>query len=684
MKLLFILILLLSSNLVLGENNESKVSLPLKEFLETQKKLEMPSVTTFELLRLEGNMAQESALSFRLEGRSAGRLQEKILLSELKDLEFNNCKGNAIIRLEKNSVFIFPKADPFSLTCNLIPKRRDSFVLEINGVMFFENRINGAETIITNENEENKTISVVKKMANEKRSNATVTANAQYKITIFPDSINFDYHFILDNPNRNKAKYHLSLKNNEQVEQIKTSLEYNEAGGEIELSLTPGDNAVTLTGKLPNSKFVPLINSQQQYLLIQSHPLIQVKANTKWQRISVEQSKMNASFGNADAFYLTSEQSFSWISKKLEVFSALGYTVDQANYLIYLPTEGDGVVESTFHINNQGNNEIAFKPQGRLLYLEIDGQVKPLNKDENGNLLVATAPGQHQINIQYQLEHPLKSPASYQSISLMKPPAIMAQGSATIRYAPAWKMPFSKFYRHFQTSFTINDFIWAAVFLAFAFAVFSSLNIQRKKWFVSCVTLFVFCSDFYFLLILLFLILLAIRYRENLLQILLSWYKSQFSWRKIFLSVGITSFVLVAVIIVAFIAHQQLEIFSQGSRNEFAAQVSQSMYKEKVMPMVNSAPLKRDREEGATEASIPEQMEQPDYQGLPARISIPSQGNQSYYSMTMLGADKPLNLTFGLYRMTLEYLFELLVAAFIAYWVYLQRKEWQNFLKINT
>ena len=83
--------------------------------------------------------------------------------------------------------------------------------------------------------------------------------------------------------------------------------------------LNPGENFVTVNGHLEGSEFISPLESENQFFLIESHPLIQVIPQTKWRRITPSESGINPTQLNSKGFFINQEQNIAWEVKRTKI-----------------------------------------------------------------------------------------------------------------------------------------------------------------------------------------------------------------------------------------------------------------------------------------------------------------------------------------------------------------------------
>jgi hypothetical protein len=108
----------------------------------------------------------------------------------------------------------------------------------------------------------------------------------RYRITILPNQNNFEYAFVFDNPNRGRVETAIPLANNEAIRAVNTSNAYREEDKTVKVELLPGTNQVQIVGTLSGEHFRTPLPFDEQYLVVENHPMLNVTVQTAAKRIS--------------------------------------------------------------------------------------------------------------------------------------------------------------------------------------------------------------------------------------------------------------------------------------------------------------------------------------------------------------------------------------------------------------
>ncbi|MBI4403884.1 MAG: hypothetical protein HY537_06980 [Deltaproteobacteria bacterium] len=482
MKMSFSLCLLLLSPLAYcaeDERSRSSVTIPIKEYLEMKEKVEAPPIKSVEEAVLRGSFGK--SLEIQFSGASSGK-QDKREISEYSDgFALSNCSGDAVLDREGNRVLLVPLSKRFRLNCRVNVPNWNSVEIRLSNVLFFRSEVSGAQAIVDSKGNGDRKIVLVPKTQELRAPAATVTAVGRYQLTALPDEIRFKYDWLLNNPSRYVRDYEISWKNTEVVQEIKTNDTYDEKPGRLIIKLRPGDNQISASGKFSGVQFVPLVPSEQQYLLIESHPLLQLNITTAARRISVSEAGIGPQFANAQVYLFGSGNSFQWKTRKLDLIESLGYSVQNGSYRYYVPQSGQSIVEASFTIENQGTPEIPMEIPGTPTYVEVNRRAEPLYKDPQGRLLVRLPAGRHDVLIQYRGTQNHRGLMTYVGSSLAKPATVLSNVGLDLLMPEKWKLIFGMGLLQPQSDFSFYLFLWALVGGGAAFVFFKMLSFAVQK-----------------------------------------------------------------------------------------------------------------------------------------------------------------------------------------------------------
>jgi hypothetical protein len=675
-----------------AQEKKATVTIDLQEFLDMKKRLDAPSATTVESVLLDGSF-RSGAMYLTISGRSSGAPVEAMVLSQTESWALRKCEGNAILKLQNLNLMLLPQGNPYRIRCALQPKKETLFSMTVRNSLDFSNQIEGSETIIRGEQPDIKEVTIIKREAVSSNAKSPVTASARYQVTVTQTTARFSYVLSFYNPNRTKESVTLPLKNGEVVEKVLSSIRYQEEPGSLLFTLNPEENRIEIRGKFPGEKFVPLIDSEQQTLLIESEPVLLLAPETEWRPISPKQSGIRSSFSNAKAFLIDSKSEFSWTVKKLDFFSALGYSVNAANYLFYVPRHGRSIVEASLAITNQGTPEIPLRIPGDILYLEIDSQTQPLLKDAKGNLLLSPGIGEHSILVQYQPQKAVTPFLTSFSAPLVKPDSIVSESAVTLQLGEGWRLGFGSFLQQVAGFVTTSQLVSSLILFFIVWAFFWFLKFKRGLSLCIAIGIFLVSLLRVELAVLTYILLIlfaVIRWREAIFR--------NFSRTMRLMIVGL---LVVAVVVLIAILSTIFSINDVPMDRESAYKVSQPAPQHmarsgdalsKVAGLTsNMSEVAGVGGEGANgvagEMGIMDsqtvEKQSVSYQGIPARVRIPNEGVRHYFRSSLIEAKAPIVLRVLLFRAYIRTFFVLIVIGLMAAVIYRNRLRFREALRVK-
>ena len=659
--------------------NVSTVTLSLSEYLTLKTAQEKEGVTSVESVVLSGDF-ETSNLKLAIKGKSSGKYPAVQFLSNV-NFRLRSCQGAGLIKQQGNQLFLHPQSAVFELICPIQASKDGTVVFHANEVLFTQNLASDSDTI---SDESGSVFQAVRRLKSSAVSNnAAVVAEGRYLISVDPSSKQYNYSFIFSNPNRNKKSFTLELKNAESIESIQTNIDYKEHGKQIEFSLNPGQNVVDVRGKLSADQFIPPMESGQQFVVIENHPLLQVVPETKWRRVSLEQAQVANQFTSAKAFMVIDQSPITWTVNKLEVFASQGFSVNSSYHRVYFPLDSEPLVETRLSILNQGMPEIPLTIPGTLLYLEIDNQVQPLYKDKEGRLVLSLKNGQHEALIQYRAEKKPNFLSFAKNIELVKPQSVVTSSVVMAQIDPAWMLFLGKMSTDLKSTFTTDHFVWFFIGVMFIFFLLKVLKISWQKNQVLCASLagvFFFKPTF----VLYFLFFIALGYAYSKRSKLLDSIKTS-GWKKMMAGVAA---VVIAVVCYQFL-HGVLDSMARKSES-----ISALEYDMPAAPAAMEAAKGLDGGRGYLGASggvaakaarneLGMTAEQGDsqFQGLPAKVQFPNAPASFSVSRTLMNENDSLKVFVFLFRSSLYSFLFLLVSALFCWSAYQKRDELRAELK---
>ncbi len=634
MKLLIFLLILYSTFIFAA--GESKVTLPLEEYTRLKKETEVPNLTVIESVSITGDYGKN--LSLKVRGAHSGK-SELVEFMDLPKGSVYDCKGNALLQKNQNSLQLLSEGSRFSLDCTLNFPNWNEANLTIMNALFLKVDIDNGEVILGGDNSRQSVI-LTRTSSVAENDKAEVTIVGHHRLTVLPEEARFEYRLQLSNPGRTKKIFSLPLRNGEMVQSITADGIYKDTTTAVEFTLNPGINTVSVSGRFQGVNFKVPLPSAQNFLLIENSPMLQLSLETKARRISVQDTGMYSQYSTSRAYLLTSNEAVSWSSKKLEVFTSTGFSVNRAHYTVYVPRKGAGIVEAGFEINNQGTPEIPFKIPNKVTYVEIGGVPQVLLKDPSGALLIQVPTGIQNILIQYEGSGSGSFLGQMLSDELIRPAAVMSDVSVDVKLSPKWEMVYGKSLFETKSELNLSSILWGVLFALLLVYVLREFGLMKGELLLAGVSsffIFALLPNAGTLFVISFVIFKIYGQRQKLIQF---WPKR--SWTQ----VGVIAMgVLVGVFIYA-----RLGDFSNELSNQKIASINMAgnSYEGAGFPaaapmMAKSGIMANDMMHEELDAS--ESMKStsrgssPEYKGVPARVKIPNEGKVFVFNQGMIDTE---------------------------------------------
>lgn len=665
----------------------SSVSIPLNEYLNMKQQLEGTHLTALEEARLSGNFPKD--LSLTIKGRVKGKAETIVFLTRSPFFSLSNCRGQALVTQGGANYELLALAPTFELICAIKIKEASEAAFSIQNVLSVTSQVSGVESRIdSTETSTTVVLTRAMKVVDKGRQDLPLLGVGNYHVSIYPNEIRFRYFMNFENPNRGLKSFVVPLKNSETVQSVRTNLEYDEGDNEITFKVSPGSSSVELVGRLPEPKFLPLLSSEQQYLLIESHPTLKLELTGGQRRVSLNEVPMGAAFTNARAFMISKDEVFSWTIKKLEVYSSSGYTVSSAYYRAYLPESGHPIVEANFIIENQGTPEIPLDVPGKITYLEVGSQAQVLYKGGDGKLLVPLRVGRNDVLVQYQPDKALGGLASRFRHSFVKPAAVMTNVHVNLLTPSKWNLLFGSSFLDGASDWSLTQALFAFLLSLGVFYLMKSSGLERNKILGIAILGFgamTFSTEFGWTVGLALVVVTLIRYRGLFIE--------AFKKKPIVTAVAavvVAGFLLATLSMVISFATKRTvssmaKMSSYDTQGESAqrAPAHESMQEMDSRPrhMAKSMPGAPAIEEGTLRHNGASQ-ETEDFEGIPAKIQIPTSVRYNSFTQSSVDAQRSVSLkAFVMSKPFLEIFSSLLFAAMLL-WLVLERRRFLGWMRL--
>ena len=707
--MLLILVLNFLFTSVQAAETTSTVTIPIKEYMDLKKISEKKSVTTLEEVQLSGEFGKNLQISFL--GSSQG---EPTFLPVLRDtgISLSNCQGQAALQVQDGSLQILAQSSKFKLSCQAAIKNWDQFQLIVLNALFVKSDVKGGDFQAGNGNIGERRITLTKTLPHRVVADLPITdeepsAMGRYQISVLPEETKFRYILTFNNPNRAVKTFKLSFPNEEVVQKLETNVVYEEKEKAFLLKLPPGETAVVVTGRLPKPAFSSLVKTAVEYVLVENSPVLTLQIKEPSHRISVGDAHMSPQFLGARAYLLTKGDKVSWTSQKLEVFSALTFTVKTANYHYLWKEEGSNLVEAQFNIDNQGAAEIPLSLPGKPLYLEINGVPQVLAKNEEQQLLVRLPAGNSQnVTVQYEIEEKNKRGIASLSDDLARPSSVISRADLTLTMPKKKQLLFAESFHDKKFHYSMMGFLFALVGFLMAYKFFGSVSLSQRTSLASAaaVGVLIFLKGIFWPIFSVLVIALILHNRDKI--------KTPTTWQNWVKTVAITGFLIFAIpyVIQMFDSSGRENMISQLTGNEMlegaggngfgdiapAASMPQSNLKKAfdirgsvsdkaTENTYDEAPMEAEMDMAAAPSPVGQNstLSTESYQGIPAKILLPHDGRQIHFRSELLDLNSPMEITaIAVSKNFFDFLFAgMILVLGLVFWK--RRDEFVRYLKLN-
>jgi hypothetical protein len=619
-----------------AEEKSSTVTLPVdvyKEYLELKKR---PAVTLIDEVAVSGKLA-DGHLNLKAHGQMSGNSPAVEFLDLPETTRLRQCEGSALIYKADKGYVLLAKAEKFSVSCDLAFRQVESLTLQFSkNVLDVRSAISDASVVEQPAGTGQIHLAITRRSPSVARSNVEgkVTFTPRYRITVTSDQVRFNYNLAFDNPNSQTKPFTVKLVNGELVGQIQTNVANESNEKEITLQLRPGSSQVTIVGQLPKNHFQPLFDTEEQYLLLEFHPLVALKLTKEPPRIGVEQSGMAPSYQAAMAFLAGKGKRLEWESKVREVFTSESFAAQSANYLVYLPRRGESIVDASWQLQNQGKPSLQFTLPGKAFFASSNGTPQVLAKTDANELFLPMGTGSTALRLQYDPAKKLPRILGIWRTDLVKPPVTLPTANVAVRLASRHNVLAAFLLgRSILPWFDASKTTWALLIaVAWGFALWG-LGVRRKPMVISSSAGLFFTSLSWSGAIFWSVTALAaayvIRYRKEIV----GWFDGVTSriWKAFFLaSAALGAIILLFMMMTATLSSKRMASSEQimGS----AVQKYDMGMADKALP--RNSPVTVLEEESREET----------YLGLPVERVIPTEGENLWLNETSVPDASPLRL----------------------------------------
>ncbi len=472
-----------------AEEKAGTVTIPVSEYIQLRDAKQAPELTTVESVTFDGTFGK--SLTMTVSGSASGAPKAVDILERNDVFGVKDCAGsNAMLSGDGSRLNVVPlRADRFKITCQIFVRNWAQVEFTVDNALYAGARLTGGEALVRVSGTSH-VITLVRPSAPTEDSKAPLAVTARYRVSVQPEESRFQYEFQINNPNRTLRKMKITKANGEIFSQIRTTIQHQEATDGLNLELQPGENVIRTEGRFSGNSFVPPVEGQA-FLLVENSPTLQLTVESVSRRVSPKDAGISPRYSGARAYLIANDQKVSWEARKLEVFAALGYSVNNANYLYYVPRRGTPIVEANFEINNQGMPEVALDVPGQVTYLEVGGQPQVLSRDKDGKLLLQLPSGVQNVLVQYLSKTEQGSLLAMPREDLARPAAVLSNVSLNLSLDPRWSLPFGRSLFEIKSDLSLSDFIWAALLALFVGWLIREIGLGRRDRIVFPLAVFV-------------------------------------------------------------------------------------------------------------------------------------------------------------------------------------------------
>lgn len=632
----------------------STVTIPVQEYMNLIRNSEKPRFVSILGATLSGRYGDKLRIEVSGQASSLNE-QREFLRFDAQNVNFESCSGDAQVSFADGVASLLPTSPKFSLTCQISIKNWSQVQLTFVQAMGAKADVTGAETLLLSEGNGDRSINISKALGGERPvENLPISAVGRFRISVLPEASRFDYNIQIENPSRNTRRFDISLVNGETPSRVSTESEFTEDDGKVSLKLRPGSNSVRIEGAFTGTSFKSPVSGGPHYLLIENHQLLQLTADSKSRRISARDAGLSSRFSGQRAYLLQDDSPTSWTVKKLAVLPALGYAIENAQYNYFIPSRGKGLVEATFQINNQGQPEIPLPLNGRPLYLEIDGTPQVLASNADGELLLQVSPGSRRVYLQYEAPVETSSILGLPMLKLARPKAVMSEVSSRIGFEDGALLLWAQGLGRMESD--LWDLFSIALFLIVLAAVYSwsrRFGLQpfgRIAASFSAALIAILYPTLFSLAVMAGLAALGIRHRTEISRRFRTTHWSPMRMIGAFAGVVLVLFTLTFVLSMSrrFDArHSEALVggMAQKKMQSYDSAPAAAPMMAKNRAGFGGAPPAREVEVAAAMDSMEQDSSEGstnDYQGLPAKVTIPDAERNVWFHRGLLEAEAPV------------------------------------------
>jgi len=632
------LTLLVALLLAADPGGSHQVSIPLDDYERLRHQADRPALTVVDLLRVEGSFERRD-LSLVMTGRASGGWPTVEVLSA-EGARLHSCEGDALLsRTESGAFAVTPLKERFQLRCKVSLDGSDRLAAQATGAVLEVAAAVADGELVASGAGPARAFSVVRRIAGAEREELPPTVTGRYLVTLLPDEARFLYRLEVRNPARGHRRYEVALRPQEHVEGVDAPVAWDAEGGRYRFDLPPGETTLSLRGRLDEPRFVPPVAASLQYLLLESHPLIRPDLKTTARRVGVGETGLAARFRGAQAFLLGDGQAdeVAWTATRLEAEKTAGLALNRLEQIYFLGADGVARGQASLAIDNQGAPALTLPGAARPTFASVGGEPTLLTRDRDGNLFLPLAQGPQEVVIQDAQTFRHRLGFGLAALELPRPGVPASRAGVQLRYPAEWVPLYEELAPQARIHLLSLDEVvalLALLLLAERLLWLGGLGRGRRWLLALALTL---ASAFSPGLRAAALSLIAVAWLGLGASLLLPQLRG--ATRVLALLGGALGLLLVLAVVAG-----------GGFRGERAApepemdKYSVPNLRAKVAPIPAAAPPVSARAEAADEVEVEGAVggtAGSSYEGLPARIEIPSGARQSHFSRELLATDSP-------------------------------------------
>ncbi len=655
---------------------KGEVTLPIEEYQKLIELRKKPAVTSLDTVILSGEL-KNKRLALEIRGQSSRKAEAKTWLQAPSSARLVNCQGNGMVYRVDSGYSLLPQGPQIQIRCHLRFSGQERLELKFgSAVLDVQTRIKDAEVQERIERDGTFKLTLQRKLKvlAPDEAGAPVVAYPRYQIRVESDQIRFQYRVRFENPSRLRRKLELVLPNREQISQIKTGIPYQAKGNKLNLTLPPRKSNLTIHGQIPGKRFLPLFDKEEQYLLLEVHPLVNLKLVKSPPRIGLEQTGLQPKYETAMGFLMRKGTEVAWESKTREVFASESFATVDGRYLVYLPEKGRNIVDTTWNLRNQGNPSLNFKLPGKALFASAEGRPQVLAKTEEDELFLPLRTGASRLRLQYALEESPPTFAGLWRTVLVRPETALPTTQVEVRTTASHKILAARFGDDLKVpGFRFSNLVWALLlalawfYLVRRLDVLSPSGIALSSGGLFLVTSICSCYRTYAVLIL--LVGIIIRNRQAIWNWIAAWNEKTRPVYKILIGLFV---LFLAIPLFLFLGTRSSRHYEPTAYD--SAQMAGDLYDKVEVKRRGKALMAKsqlgagaDLEEAMAPSSVAEEREEDSYMGLPVEQVIPMTPYRMHLSTLSVAEEEPLKLSLlFLSRWAATLLWGLLVLAWLA------------------